>query len=157
MPVEARPITPRLSFMYRVEIDGLDSALVQSVQIPNRVLETVEHASGGDIYNRGYAAGARVEDLVLEKIKPADEDDTWGYDWLRTAANMAENTLGLASQYKKQVSVYHLDVNGDILQEWHFEGCFVKQVALNQNNALNKTDKVVETVTIHVDRQIDSL
>lgn len=154
MPPIATPKQPRLGHLFLIEVEGVDAGTVETFQPPTETSEEVMRASGGMQHNVGFTSGYSIEDITLGKVMPINAEDNWAYDWMRTQVNPLENILGLAADYKKRVSFHHLGADGEILETWTYEGCRIKQVAMTEHNATEKTTKVIETVTIGVDYMV---
>lgn len=151
MATRATPKTPRLGFNFLIEVNGVNAALVEKVGGLKQTIEEVQTSPGGVPFKYTFAAGVSYDDITLEKIMPADEEDNWAYDWMKKAVDPVAGKLGLAADYKKEIAIHHLDLNGNVLQTWRFAGAWIKEVSVSNADAMNKADKVMQTVVIKVD------
>lgn len=154
MPIPSVTPQPRLGFMFAIEIDGLLAALVHRVQLPAMEIATVEHAAGGQGFNNKRGGGFMITDMTLEKIMLSEDVDEWAYSQLLKAYNPISQTRGLPEDYLFTVTVHHLNGAGDPVQTWEYENCWVKSVAYAPNDSTDKAAKMVESVTISVDRPV---
>ena len=147
MPVAAIPVDPRLAYNYRIEINGLEIALVEKINIPKEASASVDHAHGGQINTTKTAGKVSFEDMVLEKIMPSEGSDKFFSNW-RTRVK----TQG-AADYKEQIDIFHLgpDDTGSRIDHWQLDGCWPKELDYGDQDGNAESDKVIETVTISVD------
>lgn len=155
MVTPARVINPRLGARFKIEIDGIDAALVETVQRPGDKVTVIEHASGGMTHTQKTAGGMETyDDLTLNKIMPAEELDDWAFAWLTQAVDQFTQRVGIPEEYKKTVTVHALNGEGVPIQTYKYAGCFVKEVTPSEHDALDRAAKFMQTVIISVDRRI---
>lgn len=154
MPTPTQYQNPRLGSRFKIEVDGCPAWLVRKVQLPNLKLGVAEHASGGQHYNVGTATAVSYSELTLEKIMPQDEADTWAYDWLRSCIDPATGIAGLPKDYKKNLVIHHINGQDEVIETFEFDGGFPIAIDYGANDALNKDDLILESVTFRVDRRI---
>lgn len=155
MAITGRVVNPRLSFRFLIEIDGLEAAYVETVQRPKDATTIVEHAQGGVNYTVKTVGGMETyEDLVLTKIQPAEEEDTWAYSWLQQSTNQITLETGIPSDYKRTVTVHVVNGANEPIETYQYEGCFVKEISYAEHDSMDRAAKMMETVTISVDRRI---
>lgn len=152
MPVGAKPVDPRVTFNFSIEIEGLEVALAQSVNIPTLSVGKVEHNQAGVAHSTKTAGKLLFEDITLEKVMPADTADTWAWDWLRQVRDSVTGATQGATVYKKQITIIHYGNGTDILDRWEIEGAFPIQVEYSRNDATQEAESIIETLTLSVDR-----
>ena len=152
MGVTAVLINPRLSFRFSIEMAGIQVALVETLQRPKISVTIVEHSQGGVTHTTKTAGGMETfEDMTLNKVMPAEEEDNWAFEWLSKAVNMDTYTTHNPIDYKQDITVNQLKGNGDIIQSWTYTGCFIKEISYSEYDALDRAAKMIETVVISVD------
>lgn len=158
MPVQIKAApSARSTFMWELELEGpnglFDTALVQTVNLPQQNVEMAEIAQGGQGYNREIAVGYSSDDLELSKLKPADEADTDAWAWLLEAYNPVTGRLGRPADYKFRASVHLLDNDMERLETYIFEGVSIRSINIPDQDARNK-DLMMEELVLAVDRRI---
>ncbi len=164
----AKNYNPRKKFNFSVEIVGapIDPFLVQSVEIPEREIEVVEHGET----NHSIKTGGRVSFgmIILEKIFTTDLSaaaHTYFEDWMEFIQNPAigggaapfPNTATPTSGYKRDIIITEfpesgIAVNqatgiptGTVLQAWTCKGCWPSKrdaIDLNRNESDNTIEKI---------------
>lgn len=147
MPIEAIPVDPRKAYNWRLEIDGLDIALVRKCNIPEVERGRVEHAHGGQRNVTKTAGKKSIGDIVLEKVMPADVSDRYFANWENEV-----DTLG-AADYKRDVDIFHLGPGDDGVRvdHWKCTGCYPEKIEYNDHDAMSESDPIIETITLAVD------
>lgn len=156
MPIEPKVINPALAFNFLIEVAGIEAAFVEKVQRPKDATEVVEHTQGGANFTIKTAGGAvPYEDVVLEMVVPADSPESFAYDWLQRAQNVTTGVIGVPDEYKEILSVHRLDGSGNVVESYHYEGAWVREISYSQDDSTDRKAKHIQTVTISVDRRIN--
>lgn len=142
-------VSPRMTYNYRVTVEGLRSVLVSAVQIPERQIPEIMHSGGGANRNTKHPGKLSYTDLVIEKIMTHDGSDTWAYDWQNETRDDDGNGDVLIS--RRDVTVEHIADNGNVvLDTWVMRECWVKGISYSKNDSLQEGERLIETVTISV-------
>jgi phage tail-like protein len=152
MGTEATPVDPRLTYNYSIEIDGLEIALCQKVNIPDVSVEKVEHNSPGSPHSIKTAGQATFDDITIEKVMRSDKTDKWAWDWLKSAIDPQTGRRGVAAEYKKDFSIIHRGPALEIVDRWDIKGGFPIKIGYSANDSSQKAEKTMENVTITLDR-----
>ena len=148
---DAKNVEPRTKNKFLIEIDGLDAALSESVKIPDFELGEMEHTAPGQTQPTKYASGkAKFGDIEIKKIMPANDTDTWAYDWITSAIDPATFEHGPPQNYKKDIQIHHLNGQGAIIQTWNVIGAWCKKIAYDEQ-ATSDEDKMLQNVTLACD------
>jgi len=151
MSIEATPVDPRLTFNYSIECDGLEIALCQKVNIPEASVEVVEHSGPGAAYNTKTGGKLTFADITIEKVMRAEIGDKWAWEWLKKVRNPTTGAGQVSSKYKKVLTILHYGPAREILDRWVVKGCWVSKLAYSANDASQKGDKMMESVTLTID------
>lgn len=155
MAVTGKVFNPRLTFQYLIEIDGFEAGMASSVQIPQPTLGTIEHSSGGLGYSiKTTGGGISWSNLQIEKIMHSEKSDDFAWNWMISQVNPFTRKVGLPENYKKVVTIHHLDGEGNPIQTWSFGGCRISEISMSKSDAINRDEKVIESLTITVDTRI---
>jgi len=136
-----------------IEMDGVDQFKVQKITRPKRTVNTAEH--GNFTHNIKTASSISYDNAVLEMVKTTDETETAILEWLNTTINPATGTVGLPSDYKRDIVVKEVDGNGNALDGGElWKGCFVVEY---EPGELDRTsdDNVIPKVSLNVDEVRD--
>lgn len=152
MPVEAQPVDPRKTFNFAIEIDGLEVALVEKCNIPTLEAGIVEQSSAGTPHVQKTAGRITVGEITLEKVMPANEADTWAYQWLTSEVrNPRTGATNGADSYKKTISIIHYGNSNNVIDKWVCYGVWPSKIEYNTGDASQNNEKVMETVTLQCD------
>ena len=144
-------VTPRLTFNWRLEVEGVPAAYVSAVQIPKVETAVVIHSSGGAVHDTKTAGKLKYGDITIEKAMTATGGDRWAWDYLREARN--NNGTGNPLTAKKAVTLSHLADDGDVvIDAWEITGAWVGGIEYSKNDALQEGERMVETCTLHCDK-----
>jgi len=149
MPTQAKPLNLLYTWQYRIEVDGLEAALARSVQRPEMTAESYDHFEGGANIGISLPTGRlTIGELVIEKLRPGYDADSWVWDWLITAVDYpVEDAL-------KTVSLLELDKDGGVINRWDWEDCWCCKSSESKKDASQKNEPVVETVTLKVGKPV---
>lgn len=141
---------PRKVFQFKIEINGVDQFEVQTVDLPERELDSVSH---GDTNHDIKTAGRlKVGDLVLEKLRLSDTADTWAANWMKQAQNFVTGGGLLPIQLKDIIIVKEMNAQGTQAVATHIMyGCWVKKIKKSKLDR-NSSDNMLDTVTLSVDK-----
>ncbi len=140
----------RKVFNFRIEIQGVDQLLIQTVKRPEIELGAVEH--GGDDMNIKTAGGMSVSDAELTKIMDLPNSDNWGWNWLTSARG------SLAANYKRDVIFKEMHPDGVTplsIELW--KGAWCKKLTKSDFKRGVQNENTMETATISVDEVVKIL
>lgn len=166
----AKNTNPRKKFNFSIQIVGapIDPFLVQSVEIPEREIEVVEHGET----NHSIKTGGRVSFgmIVLEKILTTDLSalaHTYFESWMASVQNPVvggglnpggpgASAAGIASGYKRSIIITEFPESGiaasasgaptgAFINQWTCFGCWPSKrdpIDLNRNESDNTIEKI---------------
>jgi phage tail-like protein len=138
-------VVPLKQFEYVVEIDGLDTFLVQEVTLPERSVDVTEHGEGN--IKRKTPGMVMIGQLVLKKLIPADTADTWAFDWFNQVQN-TQTGVGTTTFFRNVV-IRLKDNAGSSKKVFQCIECFPSKIVPGSLNSTS-SDNVMEEVTLEV-------
>lgn len=133
---------PRKNFRYLLELDGLNSFLVQEVDPPEVEYEEIAHGAPVNIPNAKTPGKLAVGDLVLRKLKPALQADTWAWDWF------GNGLQGVKSDFVKVGRLKDLGPDGLLTVETFFLGdIWPKKISDSSRNSMGPGENLIQEVT----------
>lgn len=134
---------PRKNFRFLLELDGLNSFLVQEVQAPTVETSVIMHGAPGNIPDAKTPGKPKVSELVLKKLCPANLADTWAWDWYGAAI------AGVRKDFIKTGFLKHLGPDGMITVQNFFLGdCWVSKIEPGNLMSYGDGENFIETVTL---------
>ena len=152
--IPTRAVNPRQKNKFSVLIEGLESALVFSVQIPPVEVVTEEYCGGGETQDTKYAQRLKFGDVILNKIMPANEIEDWAWTWLTTVIDPETAQVMSPSEYKKDIEILHMSPLDIPLQSWMVFGAFPKKIGYPEQSA-EDFDKIIQQVILSCDRYVE--
>ena len=133
---------PRKNFRWVLELDGVNMFLIQEVDLPEISYEVIEHGAPVNIPNAKTPGKLAVTDLVVRKLKPALQADTWAWDWFGSAMS------GIASDFIKTGILKDLGPDGLVTIESYFLGdVWPSKLTDSTRNALGPGENLIQEVT----------
>lgn len=143
MPIVATPIDERGQYQWVIEINGLSSLYAVKATLPKVTAVTRKRGqAGAQMEIKVPTGGMTVDDLVLEKVVPGRDSDSWAWDLILRAIDEPVNDAIFA------FTVVELDPNGARLESWDYKG-FVAEVDPGERTE-DKEARVIEKVTIAI-------
>ena len=142
---------PRKQFNFSIAVPGLNPFLAQKVNTPDSDIEQVSH---GDT-NHDIKTGGRIKigNLMIEKISPATQGDTWFWDWMKAVQNTRLGGGALPSLYKRTLEVVEFSTDGvTVLNRHTYEGCWPTKLNGVELSRLG-SDNTLQSVEFSVDTQ----
>jgi hypothetical protein len=134
---------PAKDFNWTIEINGIDSFLVQDVKLPKMTLATVTHGMPGNLPNRNTPGKPTIGDLVIQKMTPATKKEYWAWDWFALAM------AGQYSQFAQNGFFKEKAPSGIVRRRFIFIDAWVKDIDTS-NFTAEGSNKLIETVTLEV-------
>jgi len=133
---------PRKNFRYILEIDGINMFLIQEVQAPDVEYAKIEHGAPANIPNAKTPGRMKVGDLVVKKLCPATQADTWAWDWF------AEGVAGIRKDFIKTGFLKHLANDGvTTIQTFFLGDIWPMKISPSNLNSNGDGENFIETVT----------
>jgi phage tail-like protein len=151
MSIPATDIDPRVTFNYAVEIDGLDVAYVQGVNIPEVEVASVENNGAGAVHSTKTGGRLKFGDITLDKSMPAGSSDKWAWLWLTSVRDPVSGVGRAASAYKRNISIIHYGPGREIIDRWDCKGVWPKKIAPSKNDSTQEGEKMMESITLSCD------
>lgn len=141
---------PRKVFNFRIEIEGIDQAEFQTVQLPENGVDVVEH--GGSNYKIKTGGLTNVGTLILGKLRALPLGDTKAWRWLNQIQNPDTGGGDLPSNYKRTIIIKEMNSFGTVaVNRWVYSGCFPSKISYNELSRTS-SDNTIETLEISVDK-----
>lgn len=140
----------RKVFNFAIEMDGIDQFYIQEVKKPEVEIGAVLH--GGANHDIKTAGGITVPDAELTKVRRAEVGESWAWDWMQQAQDMNAGLGGIEADYKRNVIFKELSPDGFVLNSWLWEGAWIRKTSDSNYKRGNKSENVIETVIMSVDR-----
>lgn len=135
---------PRKDFRYLLELDGVNSFLIQEVTPPSAEFTEIMHGAPGNIPNAKSPGKPKFGDLVVKKLMPALKSDTWAWDWFGAAM------AGVKNDFVKTGFLKHLGPDGVLTVQSYFLGdVWVKKIENAPSKSMGE-ENMIETVTFSV-------
>lgn len=140
---------PKLQHRFVLEIDGIDSYIVQSAQRPS-----IEGARKEIDYinTKRYVAGkyswATMDVVFNDPIVPSGAQKV--IEWFRQHHEFSTGVSGYKSDYKRPVTLKLLGPDGTFVERWKLVGAFIQSAQFGDLN-YGADDLVNITVTISFD------
>lgn len=146
----AKVKNPRKKFLWQITFikHPINSYLFQSVDLPEKTIEVVEH---GDL-NRSVKTGGRVSNsnMTLNKMETTSGSDTWIFDWL---SSVQDEILGgglTPSEYWETIKVDELAEDGrSVINTWIIDEAWPCRLN-GQNLDRMSSDNTIETIELAV-------
>lgn len=140
-------VTPHKQSKWLLEVNGVDVATFQTINIPEKTIETAEHVEG-DLKIKTPSL-VSVSDMTVGKLINMLEVDTYFNDWFNQVKNTKAGTGGLPSDYERTIRVRLLDDQNNTTRLYEMTGCY--PISLGSID-LDKTssDNIIEEMTINV-------
>ena len=144
---------PKLANRFIMEIDGIESYIIKTVQRPTVTSEIVEL----DHINikrkiKGKTNWDDIEITLYDPITPSGAQQVM--DWVRLSHESITGRDGYAAFYKKDITFYILGPVGDKVEQWTLEGAFISQANFGEMDWSNATDPVSIELTLTFDQAI---
>ena len=144
---------PKLANRFIMEIDGIESYIIKTVQRPTVTSEIVEL----DHINikrkiKGKTNWDDIEITLYDPITPSGAQQVM--DWVRLSHESITGRDGYAAFYKKRIHFFALGPVGDKVEEWTLEGAFITSANFGEMDWSNSTDPVSITLTLAYDYAI---
>lgn len=154
MATQAYTIERAKSFKYRVEINGLPSAMVQSFNPGKVSIGETSHASAGQNHLVYEAGMVSFEDATLTSVVPLDGlgRKFWN-EKITLAQNSQTGNGGKPSQYKFNFSVYLMGPTDRPLKVWEFKGAWIKEYTPGAMDSKQDAEDVIDEIVIRYDNR----
>lgn len=140
---------PKLQHRFVLEIDGIDSYIVQSTQRPS--IESTRKEIDY-INTKRYVAGkyswSTIDVVFNDPIVPSGAQKV--IEWFRQHYEFGTGTAGYKSDYKRPVTLKLLGPDGTFVERWKLVGTFIQSANFGDLN-YGSDDLVNITVTLSYD------
>jgi len=146
---EATAITVLKDFKFRVEINGLECALVQEFNPGSRSHGVAEHAGGGQNFTVKEAGMIKYNDAVLKMVVPIEgPGKRYFYDWMNQAQDPSTGNGLSPKEYRRNFSVYEEDNSGTPVRVWEYYMAFPSSFDLGNKSAHSVDKNVIDEIRI---------
>ena len=117
---------PKMKNRFIMNIDGIDSYLIKTANIPTIQFEpvTLDHINVKRKL-KGKGEWQDVEITLYDPIVPSGAQQVM--EWVRTSHESLTGRDGYADFYKKDVTFNMLGPVGDKVEEWTLKGAYIQQ------------------------------
>ena len=141
------PTLGRMTFNFRLIIEGLDSVLVQKVNIPDAEIVEVTQSSGGSVLTVKQPGKKKYGDITVEKLMSNADGDKWADEWFNQVRNNDGTAESLAS--RRNITIEHIAADSaTVLDRWLCEECWPKKITYSGNDATQEGELTMQTVTL---------
>jgi hypothetical protein len=149
MAVDAMAINPLKTYKFRLELNGLPAALIQSFNPGDRSHGMTEHAGAGQNHTVKEVGMVVFGNCSLGMVVPMDGPGrTYFDDWMQTAQNTLTGNGEIPAKYRRNFTLYELDPRGDPSRIWEFKAGFPVRMSLGMRNAVAGNSDVIEELEI---------
>ncbi|MGC8718129.1 MAG: phage tail protein [bacterium] len=146
---EATAVMALKDFKFRVEINGLECALVQEFDPGARTHGVSEHAGGGQNFVVKEAGMIKYADAVLKMVVPVEGPGKRYFDeWMNQAQDPATGNGLSRKEYQRNFSVFELDNDGAPVRVWEYYMAFPSHHNPGNRSALSIDKNVIEEIHI---------
>jgi phage tail-like protein len=148
--MNAIPSTVRMTYLFRLEGDGVPIAHIKKANVPSVEVAVVENTHGGANHSQKHAGRRKYGTVTLEKTMPANGGDLWAYKWLSEVRAEDGTTQG-AEVYKRNLVLLHLGNQDQVIDKWILKGCFPSKIDYGANDSSQDGEAMMETVELQCD------
>lgn len=132
--------SPRINSAFELEVQDLNRFLVQEVDTPDVSLNEVTFGQPWPLPDMKTPGKMSVGDLVIRKIKPIENSDTWIWDWLAGA-------MLLPNGNKRPAFLREMANDGTVMDTYFLGLVWPKQIAGISYSRDGDGDKIMEECT----------
>jgi len=146
---EATAISRLKDFKFRVEMNGLECALVQDFNPGARTHGVSEHSGGGQNFAVKEVGMIKYADAVLKMVVGIEGPGKRYFDDWMNQGQDPQTGHGLQPKgYRRNFSVFELDNTGAPVRVWEFFMAFPNNYDPGAKNSLSTDKDVIEEVHI---------
>lgn len=154
MPVDAEAIPRLKDFKYRVEINGLEAAMVQEFEPGTRTHGVTVHSGAGMNHVAKEVGMVGFSNAVLRSVVPlGGTGRIYWENWLDQAQDPTTGNGGVPAQYQRNFSVFELAPDGTPTRVWEYIKAFPISYKVNAKSSLDDSNDVLEYVEICYNRR----
>jgi hypothetical protein len=154
MPVQACAIPRLKDFKYRVEINGLEAALVQEFEPGTRTHGVTVHSGAGQNHVCKEVGMIGFSNCVLRTVVPVEgEARNYWESWLDSAQDPSTGNGGMPAKYQRNFSVFELAPDGSPSRVYEYYKGFPVSFKVNAKSSLDDSTDVLEFVEIAYNRR----
>jgi hypothetical protein len=141
---------PKMKYQFIVAIEGIDSYIIKSSNLPEITFEEVELPW---INNTRYIAGkGKFNELTMafhDPIAPSGAQQL--IEWVRLQWESVSGRAGYADYYKRDLQLKQLDPIGAVISIWDVKGAFIKTSNFGEWNYASGAEPVELTASLRYD------
>jgi hypothetical protein len=154
MPIEACVIPRLKDFKYRVEINGLEAAMVQEFEPGTRTHGVTVHAGAGQNHVCKEVGMIGFSNALMRTVVPAEgQGRTYWEEWMDQGQDPMTGNGLMPKQYMRNFSVFELAPDGSPARVWEYYRGFPVSFKVNAKNSLDDSKDVIEYVEIAYTRR----
>lgn len=138
----------RKNFNFTAGINGVTQAEIQEVTGLDKEITAISHGLG----NRDVKTPGRVTigDVTIKNVRPVISGKNAFWDWLNQAQNSTTGTGGVASQYKRNLTITERNGAGVTIATYVCYGVWVRKVTHGGLNRMGD-DNIIDTAVLSID------
>lgn len=149
MPVDATAIPRLKDFKYRVEINGLEAAMVQEFEPGTRTHGVTVHSGAGMNHVVKEVGMIGFSNAVLRTVVPVDGPGrSYFEDWMDQGQDPTTGNGLMPRAYQRNFSVYELGPDGTPSRAWEFFRAFPVSYKVNAKSSLDDSQDVIEFIEL---------
>jgi hypothetical protein len=154
MATDAYAIERQKKFKYRLEINGLPVAVIQSVTLGSEEIGVTKHAGAGQNHPVKEAGMIEYEPVTLKAVVPLDGSGLLYWErWMRRIQDPETGNGLRKKQYAQDFSLYDLDPAGNVIGTWEFQNGWVQKRSPGERDSMSKDEDVIDEIVIEYDRR----
>ena len=132
---------PRPTFRSAVELDGLEVARVQKVNIPEVSVAVATYGEGDT--NVEVPGKVNFGDITLEMLMMSEGAEPWAWEWLQDVRKKPP------TEHLRDLSIVHYGADlKTVTERWDIEDAFVKNLSYSENVATDDAALMMETAVL---------
>lgn len=137
---------PRKNFRWALQFNGANQFLMQEVEVPEVKYPVLKHGAPVGIPDAKSPGKHEVGQMILKKIKPADDADLWAWDWF------AQGLTGTKAQFMRNGFLIDYGTSGVAPVETFYCGqCWPSNIKdANRQSLSGNSENLIQTVTLEV-------
>ncbi len=154
MPITADSIARLKDFKYRVEINGLEAAMVQEFEPGTRTHGVTVHSGAGQNHVSKEVGMVGFSNAVMRTVVALDGTGaTYWEDWMDLAQDPDTGDGGAPAVYQRNFSVFEMGPDSTPVRVWEYYNAFPVSYKVNAKSSMDDTNDVLEFVEIAYDRR----
>lgn len=134
------------NWKFALQLNGLDRFLLDGITPPQVELPEIPQAAPGGLPDIMIPGKYKANELVIRKIKPHDQGDTWAWEWLARTVFGVNRAL-----YAQSGILSELGPDGITpINNFYLGECWPKMINTDPYVGTGDGEKLIENVTLSI-------